>query len=126
MKILGLVLRTDMKWSSNTQYIVKKGYNKLWILRRLKALGADQENLKDVDQKQVRSILELAVPAWHPGLTLADSTDIERIQKTALYIILGEKYRSYSAALKTTRLDSLSTRRDLLCENVCKKGYQTP
>ena len=40
MKILGLILRTDMQWSSNTEHIVIKAFKKLWILRRLKKLGA--------------------------------------------------------------------------------------
>ena len=63
MKILGIVVSSDMKWAANTEYIVQKGYNRLWILRRLKAMGAGQEDLKDVFLKQVRSVLELAVPA---------------------------------------------------------------
>ena len=69
MRALGLILRSDLKWSSNTEHITIKGYHRLWILRRLKNLGADKLRLIDVYIKQVRSVLELAVPAWHPGLT---------------------------------------------------------
>jgi hypothetical protein len=29
MKVLGVVLRSDMKWSSNTKYIVDKAYSRL-------------------------------------------------------------------------------------------------
>ena len=101
MKILGIVVRADMKWSSNTKHIVEKGYTRLWMLRRLKNHGAGLEDLNDVYIKQVRSVLELAVPAWHPGLTLSDSLDIERVQKAALHIILGKSYKSYSSALAT-------------------------
>ena len=124
MKMLGIIVRSDMKWSSNTKYIVKKGYSRLWILRRLKALGAGPEDLKDVFLKQVRSVLELAVPAWHPGLTQADSLDIERVQKAALYIILGEKYTTYSSALKATKLECLAARRSNLCIKFAKKAVQ--
>ena len=124
MKILGIVVSSDMKWAANTEYIVQKGYNRLWILRRLKAMGSGQEDLKDVYLKQVRSVLELAVPAWHPGLTQEDSLDIERVQKAALHIILGERYTSYSSALKTTKLDCLSSRRDSLCEKFAKKAVK--
>ena len=122
MKILGIVVRADMKWSSNTKHIVEKGYTRLWMLRRLKNHGAGPEDLKDVYIKQVRSVLELAVPAWHPGLTLSDSLDIERVQKAALHIILGKSYKSYSSALKTVQLDSLADRREVLCLNFSKKA----
>ena len=115
MKVLGVVVRSDMKWSSNTKYIVDKAYRRLWILRRLKYHGAGTKDLIDVYQKQVRSVLELAVPAWHPGLTLAESIDIERVQKAALHIILGDKYSDYHTALVDTQLESLATRRENLC-----------
>ena len=35
----------------------------------------------DVYTKEVRSILELAVPVWHSGLTRVQTKDIERIQR---------------------------------------------
>ena len=124
MKILGVIMRSDMKWSSNTKYIVNKAYHRLWILRRLKMHGAGPDDLLDVYQKQVRSVLELAVPAWHPGLTQSDALDIERVQKAALHIILGTDYHSYSSALKATNLNSLSSRREALCLNFGKKNIK--
>ena len=50
-------------------------------------------------KKEVRSILEFAVPLWHSGLTLKQSHSIERIQKTALAIILDENYINYDVEL---------------------------
>ena len=64
--------------------------------------------------KQIRSVLELAVPAWHSGITLAEQIEIERIQKSAAHIILGESYESYKDALTTLGLDTLKFRRDKL------------
>ena len=61
-------------------------------------MGANQSDLLDVYTKQVRCILELAVPAWQGGLSQAEKTDLERIQKTACHIILGQDYVSYSIA----------------------------
>ena len=113
-----------MKWSSNTKYIVERGYSKLWMLRRLKNHGAGQDDLKDVYIKQVRSLLEFALPAWQPGLTLGDSMDIERVQKAALYIILGDRYSPDSSALKSTQLDSISNRREGLCLKFGKKSNE--
>ena len=68
-KLLCVVVRSDLKWHDNTNHICKKGYLRLWILRRLKKLGASKHELLDVYYKQVRSVLELAVPVWQPGLT---------------------------------------------------------
>ena len=39
MKILGVVLSSDMKWQANTDNIIEKAYKRVWILRRLKSLG---------------------------------------------------------------------------------------
>ena len=47
-KLLGLVLRSDMRWTSNTKSITLKGYKRLWILSRLKFLGATDTELIDV------------------------------------------------------------------------------
>ena len=41
-KILGLILRTDLSWSSNTEYMVKRANKKLRCLRRLKNLEQRQ------------------------------------------------------------------------------------
>ena len=60
--MLGVVLRSDMSWSSNTDYIVLRASKKLWFLRRLRILGASREDLMDVYCKQIRSIVEYAAP----------------------------------------------------------------
>ena len=86
-----------------------------WMLRRLK---------NHVYIKQVRSVLELAVPAWHPGLTQSDSLDIERVQRAATNIILGPNYKSYKTALETLQLDSMAARREALCLKFGKKAVK--
>jgi hypothetical protein len=126
MRILGLIIRTDMKWSSNTEHIVLKAYKRLWIIRRLKTLGANNLDLLDVYIKQVRSILELVVPAWHSGITVSETVDIERVQRAALQIILGMSYTSYKSALKHFHLDTLEARRVVLCKNFGKKAVKHP
>ena len=111
IRLLGLVLRSDMKWSSNTAHMVQKANKRLWILRRLKSLGAKPEDLTDVFIKQVRSVLELAVPAWQGGLTKEEKLDLERVKKGACYIILGSDYSGYNNALNLLNLETLESRR---------------
>ena len=80
--------------------------------------------LVDVYNKQIRSIFELAVPVWQAGLTKHESNQIERVQRTAFHIILGDAYLYYENALKQLKCDRLSCRRIKLCENFAKKAIK--
>ena len=66
----------------------------MWILRRLRNLGASRSTLLDVYIKHVRSVAEFAAVVWHAGLTKENTEEIERIQKAAFAIILGGDYLS--------------------------------
>ena len=55
--------------------MVKKATKRLWLIRRLKNLGASQFDLVDMYRKQVRGVLELAVPAWQGALTLQEKKE---------------------------------------------------
>ena len=125
-KLLGVMIRSDMKWYDNTDYVCEKGYSRLWMLRRLKGLGASETELMDVYTKQVRSVLELAVPVWQPALTQIEVKQIERVQRCALYIILGEHFTTYDQAMDLLECESLNSRRLQLCENFAKKSAKHP
>ena len=120
-KLLGVMIRSDLSWTDNTKYICSKGFARLWLLRRLKALGLTKDELLDVYMKQVRPVMELAVPAWQPGLSQLESNQLERIQKCALHIILGDDYTGYEAALEMTSCVSLEARRMQICEKFAVK-----
>jgi hypothetical protein len=47
----------------------------------------------------MRCVLEFAVAVWTPGLTKAESSQIERGQKCALHVIVGDSYESYNQAI---------------------------
>ena len=115
MRLLGLVVRSDLRWQENTNQMCKKAYSRLWMVRNLKKLGVPKSDLLDVYYKQCRSIIELAVPAWAPGITSRECRQIERVQKTALAIILGDSYKSYSQACKILCVESLKQRRINIC-----------
>ena len=121
-RLLGVIIRSDMRWNSNTESIVKRAYNKLWTIRRLKELGANTPELVDIFMKHCRSILEFAAPAWHGAITVAERQDIERVQKVALHIILGDQYETYRNALGITNLEMLEVRRNNLCMKFAKKS----
>ena len=94
------------------------------MIKRLKNLGASVSQMLDVYVKQVRSILELAVPAWQSSLTISEKLKIERVQKCALKIIFGQDYQSYSSACEMSNLISLEERRIQLCKKFALKAMK--
>ena len=76
--------------------------------------------------KQVRCILELAVPVWHSSLTSEENLLIERVQKSALRIIYGQNYVDYRNALNIASLVTLEERRVSLCKKFAMKCVKHP
>ena len=129
-KLLGIMLTDDLKWAANCEYLCKKAYSKMWTLRRMKVLDVEPLVILDVYVKEIRSVLELAVPAWHSGLTTKQSADIERVQKVAVNIILsdcnsGKSEFSYNMALVVLDLEPLEVRRENLCLTFAKKTLKS-
>ena len=91
MRLVGLVVNEDLTWKDNTDSITKRAYKKIWILRRLKNLGAEKRTLRVVYFRHIRSILEFAVPVWNGAITQKEVKKLERVQKVALNIIYGNE-----------------------------------
>ena len=123
-KLVGVIISDDLRWQKNTDYICQKARGKLWTLRRMKKMNLGQSHIFDVFTKEVRSLLELAVPVWHSGLTKLQAAQIERVQKTALRIILGDDYVSYNVACLLLDVETLESRRELLCLNFARKEFK--
>ena len=96
------------------------------MIRRLKNLGMNTKSLVKIFTTQIRSVLEFGAVTWHPMLTKENSNAIERVQKTALAIILSPDYRSYEEALDITKLERLDKRRIALSLNFAKKASKHP
>ena len=124
-KLVGVVLSQDLKWKKNTTYICEKARAKLWTLRRLLKFDLDVYDLFDVFCKEIRSILEMAVPVWHSSLTKQQSYDIENIQKLAMKIILQEKYVNYELACTLFSAKTLAARRLQLCTKFALKNQKS-
>ena len=104
MKLVGYQIRSDLSTKSNTKYIVGRAWKRMWIIRRLKTLGASEVDLLRVLRYQVLSVLQFAVPAWTTMITRAEARNIESVQKTGLYLIFGARFRSYSWALREANM----------------------
>ena len=96
----------------------------------MKLLNVEPAVILDVYTKEIRSVLELASPAWHSGLTRKQTADIERIQKIAVKIILSKDDKatnslSYRTSLSLLGIESLEERRRKLCVNFAKKAIKS-
>ena len=57
---------------------------------------------------------------WHSSLSDKNRKDLERVQKSALKIILKDHYTTYEDALEVLNLQSLEKRREILCLRFAK------
>ena len=78
-------------------------------------MGVGIEDLLEIYILYKRSLTEYCATAFHSSLTQEQSTEIERIQKTCLRLILGDNFVSYAATLEMAGLDSLCERREKGC-----------
>ena len=124
MKLLGVIITDNLRWQQNTDFICQKARQKLWTLRRMKRMKMNSSHIWDVYTKEVRSHLELAVPVWHSGLKKHQSAQIERIQKSALRIILDDHYTTYEEVCSLYSVEQLEKRRLKLCLNFTKKDIK--
>ena len=85
------------------------------LLRRVASFGTSVEDLKNIYFLFVRSQLEQSAVVWHSSLTDDNRSDLERVQKSAVKIILGERYQSYQKSLALLDMETLEERRENLC-----------
>ena len=122
--LLGVKVSSDLSWRANTSFMCQKAFAKLWMLRRLRPLGATADELLDVYDKQIRCSLEFAVAVWAGDITKEESEMIERVQKSAFAIILAKDYRDYKISLKVLNRTTLASRRDDICLKFAKKSLK--
>ena len=95
-KLLGTVIRSDLKWKSNTEMITKKGYMRMMILHKLFEFNVPITDIDNIYNLYIRSVLEQSCVVWHHSITEDESNDLERVQKVACKVILSNRYESYS------------------------------
>ena len=112
-KTLGIIIRDDLKWNTHVDAITSKAGKRIHMLSQMKKAGVPVTDITQMYCAKIRPLLEYACQAWHPGLTDYLSTDIERIQKRAMWITYPNL--TYDVALKLSGLKSLAERREQLC-----------
>ena len=120
-KLLGMIITSDLKWHRNIEMLVRKGFQRLRIIQKLKSFNVSSQDLVTIYILYIRSILEQNCQVWHHSLTEEDVLSLERVQKAACHIILQNDYTSYQDALNTLALETLFDRRESLCLKFAKK-----
>ena len=96
------------------------------LLRKVASFSPPLEDLKTIYTLFVRSILEQSAVVWHSSLTQENRNDLERVQKSAMRIILGNEYVGYKRSLQRLEMDTLEDRRKKLCLNFAQKATKNP
>ena len=125
-KLLGTIIADDLSWDLNTLNIVKKANARMELVRKVASFGASQDDLKNIYFLFVRSLLEQSATVWHSSLTRENSDDLERVQKSAIKVILGNEYKSYNESLLKLDMESLEDRRETLCLKFAQKCLKNP
>ena len=113
-RLLGVILRDDLSFKSNTENITRNAYKRMSILHNLVKFSLPVEDLINIYILYIRSVLEQSAVVWNSSITKGEQLDIERVQKCALRVILREDYTSYEDALVICNLDTLKARRNQL------------
>ena len=124
-KLLGVMVNDTLTWDQNTKFIVKRANARMRMLHKLVEFSVPVDDLVTIYIMYIRSVLEQSCQVWHSSLTFENLTDLERVQKNALRIILKEDYISYENALEKTSLESLVERRENLCLRFAKACLKT-
>ena len=120
-RLLGTIITNDLKWDENTANIVKKANARMELLRKVASFGTNMEELKNIYFLFVRSLLEQSATVWHSSITQENKDDLERVQRSAVKIIMGERYNGYQKALAELEIETLEQRRENLCLNFALK-----
>ena len=121
-KLLGIIISDQLKWNENTKYLIKKANQKMRMLHKFSKFTKNKVHIMHLFKSQVRSVLEYCSTVWHSSLTESDSKDIERIQKSAVKLIMGKNYEGYFNSLRFLKLDSLHERRKKNALKFAKKS----
>jgi hypothetical protein len=69
-------------------------------------------DLKSIYLTFIRSVLEQSAVVWHSSLNNQNNTDIERVQRAAVRVIMVNEYTNYKDGLKNLKLKTLERKKE--------------
>ena len=122
-KVSGLTIRSDLKWNSHIDKVVKKASKRMNFLRQLKRSKVPISEIICFYCTCIRSVVEYASPVFHYTIPNYLCKHIEQIQRRAMRIIFPTK--SYAEALRHSKLLTLEERRQKMCDKL-QRNYRRP
>ena len=90
------------------------------LLRKSAEFTNSTEDLKEIYKLYIRNLLEQSSVLWGSSISEENKIDLERVQKNACRVILGNRYINYEDSLKIIELDTLEERRKKIALNFAK------
>jgi hypothetical protein len=110
LKLLGFSFDSTPTVRAQVAAIQDKVRRRLWILRHLKTFGFEQDELVQVYQSQIRSVIEYCSVVYHGLLTGEQSAQLEGLQYKALKCVYGYG-ESYRGLREKAGIETLEERR---------------
>ncbi len=82
-RFLGVHLRDDLTWNTNTTATIKKAQQRLYFLRVLRNNHLPQRLLVAFYRSSIESILTYCLCVWYSSCTAADRKALQRVVSTA-------------------------------------------
>ena len=96
-KLLGVIIRADLNWSSHVNYMISKASKRIYVLTMLARIRISAADLLTVYCSILRHLLEYASPVWHCGISKTQS----KLRVTKLRECRNAVSRSYFLSLVT-------------------------
>ena len=123
VKLLGVIVRNDLRWTDHVNYITPRAARKLYILRMLKRFAMPTMDHLTVFTSYIRPILEkCCVVAFLPNL--APREPVRAYPEACPLDHSNRGYESYQRALSACNLESLKERREDLCRDFATKLFK--
>ena len=91
-------MQSNFGWGEQITQMTKKASKTIWLLRRMKQLGIDEQTITNYWKSEGRCHLEFCAPVWSGAITVAPARDLARVQKRAVAAITGSRREEYGAA----------------------------
>ena len=118
VKLLGLTINNKLSWKPHIDEVVKKVDKRLYFLKQLKRANVPCKDLATFYTSCVRSVMDYAIPVFYYALPQYLHSDLERLERRAMAIIMPEE--NYSDTLNLLGIPSLDDHHEHLRDNLFK------
>ena len=112
-KYSGVCIESDLSWNTHITEICKKAKKIIGLIYQKISLHTDPQVMAKLYIQQIRPHLQYGAPIWHQYLS-SHTSALERVQKFALRMCLGEWTYNYEDLLEFFNLPTLENRRHFL------------